>query len=212
MRTELHRLMAAESDTDLLFLHENRFVRAWAIGETITHVQAVVENLTGRAIEITIQPGTYFVASGNHQNMVTRRQYSFNLSPSATETLSIDAACMNAELPIPGGSDRFTGVKSADHRLKRFLEASQHVNPMVVQAGVWVITDNYNRHMIQKRLVTSLWEGRSAVSDADINEAAEILDSLGIRHRLSAGRRCSKCGEPFPRHTVNCANNPQSSA
>ena len=42
--------------------------------------------------------------------MVTREEHSFTLYPASTERVTIDAACINANLPIPGDQDRFYGV------------------------------------------------------------------------------------------------------
>ena len=93
---------------------------------------------------------------------------------------------MNAEAPIPGERDRFYGVARVSDDLARFLEATTDVDPMVVQAGVWALTDGYSAQDVQSRLIARDQFGhtRQAVSDAQTAEAGRILDSLGIRHNL----------------------------
>ena len=202
------------SPQDLVFLHEKGFVRAHATGQSITEIRAEVESLIDRPVGVVIKPGTYFVAQGNYQNMVTRDELSFTLDPRSTTQLSVDASCINAQLPIPGETARFEGVKRVSHTLVRFLNAAQHADPMVVQAGVWAITDKYSKRDVQERLITQDRRGNriGAVSDADVARAAEILDEVGIKHNLHHLRGpspCSRCNEPFPKHKLNCENNPR---
>ncbi len=189
-RTERLTARAAEiqEDTpyDLLFLHEKGFVRARGTGRSITEIYAQVENLIRKRLNIVIKPGTYFVSSGSHQNMVTRTEESFTIYPCTTRDLHIKASCINAEAPIPGGRDRFYGVAWVSDDLARFLEASKDADPMVVQAGVWALADGYSGHDVQSRLVAQDQFGhtRQAVSDAHIAEARRVLNRLGMRHNL----------------------------
>jgi hypothetical protein len=171
---------------DLLFLHQRGFVRARATGQSITQIHGEVENLIRKTLSVVIKPGTYFVSSGNYQNMVTRREYSFTLFPCGTQNVSISASCINAGLPIPTEKNRFYGVRRVSDDLARFLDATQNADPMVVQAGVWALTDNYTGYDIKTRLVARDQYGntRQAVSDANIAEAKRILNNLGIRQRL----------------------------
>lgn len=171
---------------DLIFLHEKGFVRAKGTGQDITMIYAVVENLIRKMLKIVVTPGTYFVSSGVHQNMVTRKEYAFELYPCSKLNLGIQAACINANSPIPGKKDRFYGVKRVSDDLTRFLEATSNSEPMVVQAGVWALTDGYSGHDVQTKLVVQDQFGnkRPAVSWAQIAEARSILNRLGIRHNL----------------------------
>ncbi len=171
---------------DLIFLHERGFVRARATGQSITDIYAKVENLIRKKLKVVVKSGTYFLSSGSHQNMVTRTEYTFTLWPCRTQHLGIQASCINASRPIPGQSDRFYGVARVSDDLARFLEATQDTDPMVIQAGVWAITDGYSARDVQTRLVARDQHGnnRQAVSDAQIAEARRILDRLGISHKL----------------------------
>ena len=175
-----------DEEYDLLFLNKKGFVRAKATGQSITDIYADVESLMRKKLRVVIKPGTYFVATGNHQNMVTKREYSFTLYPLDTENIAVGAACINADLPIPEKTDSFYGVKKVSSDLSKFLEASTHEDSMTVQAGVWALTDNYSGNDVKERLVSKDQYGNiyHAVSDYNIEQARSILNKLKIRHNL----------------------------
>ena len=171
---------------DLLFLCKQGFVRAWATGQSITRIHASVENRLRKRLRVVIRPGTYFVARGDYQNMVTRREYTIMLRPADTEDIALEAACINAGRPIPGTEARFSGVRRVSDDLARFLEAAQRSDPMTVQAGVWSITDGLSAGQVRQRLLVRANSGatRQAISEANIAEARSILNTMGIRHQL----------------------------
>ena len=177
-----------DQEYDLVFLFDRGFLRAKATGQSITRISAEVENLVRRRLRVVVSPGTYFVSSGSHQNMVTRREYKLTLSPCSSQRISLDAACINANLPIPVETHRFGGVKRVSDDLARFLEAARDADPMVVQAGVWALTDRYTKQQVQSRLVSrdGLGNTRQAISDEQVARAAQILDGLGISHGLGS--------------------------
>jgi len=189
-RAERLTALAADLDEnethDLLFLHERGFVRARGSGQSITRIYGEIENLIDRKLHVIIRPGTYFVASGNCQNMVTRREYAFTLYPTSVQNVAIDAACINADLPIPSKDNRFRGVRRVSDDLARFLEASMDADPMTVQAGIWALTDNYSGEDVKNHLYVQDRDGnrRQAVNDRNVAEARQILAQLGIRSRL----------------------------
>ena len=184
--TERAKELPSDAAHDLVELSSKGFVRARATGESITHVDAEIENRVHTRLRVVIRPGTYFIARGGHQNMVSRRETTVTLAPRTTSSVSVEASCINAGLPIPEKRHRFRGVKRVPHDLVRFLEASAHADAMVVQAGVWALTDGYTAHDVQTRLVARDRYGNihQAVSDEDVRQARRILDSLGIRHSL----------------------------
>lgn len=171
---------------DLLILHDRGFVRARATGQSITQIYGEVENLIDKSLRVVIKPGTYFVARGNHQNMVTREEYTVTLSPCSTKSVSIDASCINAGLPIPQKQARFYGVRRVSDKVARFLEASSGADAMTVQTGVWALTDNYTGEQVKRHLQVRDRYGntRQAVSDENVREARRILRDLGISNRL----------------------------
>ena len=172
---------------DLFELYSKGFVFASASGNSITSIHAEIENLVAKSLWVVIKPGTYFVARGSCQNMVTRRQASVRLEPTSTNKIWIDATCINAGRPIPSTNDRFRGVRRVSKNLSRFLNASVSADPMTVQAGVWAVTDNYTSSDVKTRLVARDRRGivtGAAVTDRNIEEARHLLKELGIRNRL----------------------------
>ena len=188
----IERLTAQAADLiegqqyDLLFLYEKGFVRAKGSGQSITKIYADVENLIRKELRVIVRPGTYFISSGSHQNMATTTEYTFTLYPCRTEHLGISAACINANRPIPGKNDRFYGVARVSDGVARFLEASKNQDPMVIQAGVWTLTDNYSRSDVINHLISKDRHGNTShpVTHDHCNKAKAILEQLGIAHRL----------------------------
>jgi len=172
---------------DLLFLHERGVVRVKGSGQSITKIYAAVENLIRKELRVVVKPGTYFVSSGGHQNMATTTEYTFTLYPCRTEHLGISAVCINANRPIPGKKDRFSGVARVSNEVARFLEASMNEDPMVIQAGVWTLTDNYSRYDVINHLISrdSLGNTSHPVTHDHCDKAKAILEKLEIPHRLS---------------------------
>jgi len=171
---------------DLVELWKLGFVLPRGTGQTITHINAEIENKTDKKLKVIITPGTYFVSTGSHQNMVTRSEHRVTLRPKTVEQIYVPASCINAGLPIPSEQDRFHGVAKVSTNLVRFLEKARYEDAMVVQAGVWALTDNYSKYDIQTKLVARMSSGRScpAVTDAQVARAKQILDGLGIPNRL----------------------------
>jgi len=178
--------LSEDQEYDLIELWNYRFVLPRATGQTITHINAQVENRTEKRLRVLVKPGTYFVSSGGHQNMVARSEHRFTLRARSTEKIYVPASCINAALPIPGAQDQFHGVAKVSNDLVRFLEKARGEDDMVVQAGVWALTDGYSKYDIQTKLVarSSSGSSRPAVSDQQVARAKRILDELGIGNRL----------------------------
>ena len=188
----LQRLTAMAADLtegstyDLLLLHDRGFIRAKATGQSITRIQAEIESLIRKKLRVVIKPGTYFVSSGNHQNMATSTEYAFTLDPCSIRRLCVDAVCINAALAIPGEKDRFKGVRRVSDDVARFLAASKGEDPMVVQAGVWTLTDQYSRSAVKQHLISRDNQGNTwhPITDDHVDRAKTILEELGIKHSL----------------------------
>jgi hypothetical protein len=171
---------------DLVSLTKRRFVRATATGQSITRISAKLENLLPKKLHVVIPPGTYFLSSGNHRNMVARKEQVITLLPLSSRQVFIDASCINAPRPIPSDSDAFNGVERTSGDLARFLLAAGDAGPMAVQAGVWALTDGYTCYDVKTHLSMRDQNGntRPAVTDSEIAEARRILKCLGIRNNL----------------------------
>jgi hypothetical protein len=183
-RGRLARL--GEEEEDIVYLSKYGFVLPRATGQSITHISAEVENLTEKSLQVVIKPGTCFLSSGSHQNMVTCQRHTFRLFQGETKRVSVPAACINAGKPIPAQKDRFRGVARVSDNLTRFLERASAEDAMVIQAGVWALTDNYSGTDVQRRLIarTSRGESCPAVSAAQVAKARQILDELQVPNRL----------------------------
>lgn len=186
------KLTAAAADIiedqqyDLLVLHKRGFVRAKGTGESITKIYADVENLIRKKLNVVVTPGTYLVSSGRHQNMAVTTEYRFTLAPCETLHCGFDAVCINADRPIPASSDYFSGVARVSDTVARFLTASKDEHPMVIQAGVWTLTDQYSRYQIINHLISRDRFGNVShpITHNHCNRAMVILDGLGISHTL----------------------------
>jgi hypothetical protein len=178
--------LSEEEEHDLVDLYKKGFVNPQARGRSITWIDAEVESLIRKRVWVVVRPGTYFRSSGAHQNMVTRTTHRFRLQPCAVVRIQVPASCINARCPIPGEHDRFRGVAKAKKDLVRFLEKAEREDPMVVQAGVWAITDDYTKADVQRKLFVRDGHGRTwaAVSDQQVARAKWILDRLRISNYL----------------------------
>ena len=183
---------------DIVELYKKGLILARGTGQSITDITAEIESRVRKPLKVSVSHGTYFVSRGNHQNMVTRRKYQFELGPLGKERIRIPASCINATRPIPSERDRFSGVARVSPDLQRFLEAVEGEDAMVAQAGIWALTDGYSRQKIQvslrSRRVTSRYgvpipgnlatdEG-PAISNIQIDRAKAILSRLDIRNNL----------------------------
>lgn len=171
---------------DIFLLQDRGIIRARATGESITEVQASIENLSGRNLTAVIPPGTYFVASGAHQNMATTAEHRIDLEALSIRRISLGAACINANLPVPNKHNSFNGIARTSRDVARFLEASQKESSMTIQAGVWAVTDGYTREQAKQHLVARTLSGLTThpITDWNCDRAKAILDKLGIRNRL----------------------------
>ena len=183
---------------DIVDLYKKGLVTAKGTGQSITDISAEIICRFKLPLKVSVPHGTYFVSRGNHQNMVTRRKYQFDLRPLGRENIRVPAACINASLPIPSEKDRFSGVARVSDNVRRFMEAAEGEDAMVIQAGVWALTDGHSRQRIQATLRTRRVSSRygvplsgsmgsdegPAISGAQIDRAKAVLDRLNIRHNL----------------------------
>lgn len=178
--------MRLDADCDLVELARRGFVAVSGSGSSITRVLGLVESRVRRGIRVVVHPGTYLVARGNFQNMVATREHRFYVGPLGSYALSVPAACIDPERPIPATGDRFSGVKRVSSNVARFMAVAEYADPMVIQAGVWALMSGSSGSDIQRRLVTvdRLGNRTAAITKGHVEAAAEILDQLGLNHRL----------------------------
>jgi hypothetical protein len=171
---------------NIVDLWRMRILTVKAKGRSITEVYVDVRNRSDCALNVFIPVGTYFRSRGAHQNMAIRKETVFAIDAGGTRFINVAATCINASRPVPGGNDSFRGVDRVTTDLERFMKEAERQPAMVVQAGVWALTDGYGRHQIKERLVTlsSRGSSRLGISDSDVDRAKIILDTLGIRSSL----------------------------
>ena len=189
-----------DGHNDIVLLYKKGILAACGTGQTITDIRAEITSRVNVPVKVSIPHGTYFISRGNHQNMVTRRKYEFVLSPMEKRNITVPASCINASLPIPGDEDRFSGVAQVSDTLRRFMEAAEPEDAMVIQAGVWAITDGYSREQMKSTLRVRRSDSRSggmfgglgsnshdagsAISDYHMDRAKKILTELKISNTL----------------------------
>jgi hypothetical protein len=171
---------------DLAFLCKNGFVVARGRGEFISSIVCEIESRVDREFVVAINQGDFFISTGKHQNMAVVVGCGFTLPPLSRQRVRLEAACLNAEAPIPGKSDRFKGIGRVSAEIATFLEASSGADWGTIQAGVWTLTDNYTAKDIQGRLIRRDRYGKRqpAIGNEQIAAARRTLVRLGIRNRL----------------------------
>jgi hypothetical protein len=195
-----------DQEYDLILLQKWGFVRVNGSGESITKIYAEFENLINKRLCAFVEIGTYFTSLGGHQNMAATTGYTITLNPLGKVGADIEAVCINANRPVPRNSDRFEGVSMVSDNVALFIkecqktyssssarggsslfdeilnESRQDEKAMVIQAGVWALTDRYSHHQIVNHL--SLKDSRGNISRPinarHIMKAAEILMKLRI--------------------------------
>jgi hypothetical protein len=172
---------------DADWLLDNHIISISAVGRTITEIDLDVQNLSDRKLKVLMPRGVYFPARGGHQNMVNTREVVFRLKPQGSKFVAVQVACLNANLEIPGADDNFHGIGRARKDVTRFIEAARNESPMVLQAGIWALTDGLNRLQLKERLVNESGPrvGRHSISDSDIDTAGLILAKLHLSTRIS---------------------------
>ena len=172
---------------DIVDLYDHFLVLPTAKGVDITRINASLRNLRDKNIGILIKPGTCFYPSeGNHQMMVSRKEIRITVKPKSVEHVEVPVSCLNASRPIPTKDNLFSGVGRVSENLNKFITNTIKEDKMVIQAGIWAITDNYSEQDIIERLIARNNHGISnrAISSSQISRARIILNSLDIRHRL----------------------------
>lgn len=185
-----HKARALDPDRyhDIVDLWSMRAVDIRGMGSSLTKLDVHVTNRLGQPVKIVVARGTAFAAAGNHQNMVVVQEHVFHLPPHSSKYFSVRVACLNAHRDIPNSRDGFRGVSKADTRVVGYIDAARNKSDMVLQAGVWAITDGLDRRALKHRLidVESLRGKGSIIDDHVVNEAAAILRRLQIPTSISS--------------------------
>jgi hypothetical protein len=126
---------------------------------TYKGVYVYIYNKLNYSIYINVPYGTWFQNSDpSHQNMLCAKNYNWYMAPGESKYYFFDAACMNAHKVTPTSNDTFTIVNydENDPLAKLVKLCNQKSLPhQVMQAAVWVLTDNYSDASISAFLDTS---------------------------------------------------------
>ncbi|NOX51308.1 MAG: hypothetical protein GXP16_12360 [Gammaproteobacteria bacterium] len=169
------------------WLVEKHIIGIKAVGHSITELNLDVQNFSERKIKVLLPRGIYFPARGGHQNMVSTREVVFRLKPGGCKFFAVQVACLNAHREIPSEQDGFGRLKRADAEVAKFIEVACNEAPMVLQAGIWALTDGLNRSELRRRLVANggVSTHRQVISDRDIDSASLHLAKLSLATQIS---------------------------
>jgi len=179
-----------------------------AEGAGLSKVSVTIKKTTQEKFKVLIPVGTYFVAKGNYQSMVSREKVIADLTVNEKVTVSVPASCANASKEVPGNGDKFDIALSPQAKdLRKLMEVIAKKNPgeVVTQVAVWIVTDNISRDKLDSRyrkfrgFAHVLDGGEPAASDKDVIEAMALVEEAGIdlkkkviyKERISAIRGLS---------------------
>ncbi len=173
---------------DLEDLLQAGAVTVTARGSGLGYVLVIVERQHSSPMRIAIPAGTYFAATGRHQDMVTTKRYVVDLTERASETISVHAACAQFSAAIPDSADGFIiAPHGATPELRRLAEVIDARSPSsrAAQVAVWALTDDPSRSELDGRSrsvpVGSIGSfGQPAADDEDLREARALLEAAGI--------------------------------
>ncbi|MBI4774386.1 MAG: outer membrane protein assembly factor BamD [Deltaproteobacteria bacterium] len=174
------------SGRDIVDALENNRVEVKTRGSGIQSVSVEIRRRVQRPLRVTIPVGTYFVAQGSSQNMVSRKGISVVLDDDEWRTLSVDAACANRPKEVPEPGDRFQ-IQLSPHQdeLKRLMPVLEEARASfgVEQAAVWIVTDDADYADLGSLVQTPLFQpsgGTRMIQEFEAARALQILDSAGI--------------------------------
>jgi|GEM_PF-1970110 len=182
-----------------------------AEGAGLSVVSVTIKKTTEEKFKVLIPVGTYFVAKGNYQSMVSREKVIEDLTVNKKVTVSVPASCANASKEVPGKGDKFNIALSPQAKdLRKLMEVIAKKNPgeVVTQVAVWIVTDNISRDKLDSRyrrfrgfapVLPFAGGGEPAASDEDVIEAMALVEEAGIdlkkkviyKERISAIRGLS---------------------
>lgn len=156
---------------------DEKKVKVGCYGKSLTQAEIRIENTSGKAYEITIQPGTKLVPSesgtqimtcvGNQTATVaaagiTTLWVSLRPQPSLlTLALPFNVACTEMAKKEPSEKTIFKIVAPNDPVLSRIaaIEDRGFMQSAMAQGRIWIYTDSATREQINKKLLPGLTDG-----------------------------------------------------
>jgi hypothetical protein len=163
-----------------------------AEGAGLSVVSVTIKRTTQEKFKVLIPVGTYFVAKGNYQSMVSREKVIADLTVNKKVTVSVPASCANASKEVPEEGDKFDIALSPQAEdLRKLMEVIAKKNPgeVVTQVAVWIVTDNISRDELDSRyrrfrgfapVLPFAGGGEPAASDEDVIKAMALVEEAGI--------------------------------
>ncbi len=155
-------------------------IRGLNIGAVVLRVRRIGRDPDPLPFNVPL--GTFFTAGNpSSQNMVSIAPRLLTLANAKWLSIAIPTACANMMRKIPKTNDRFTAGLLPDHsdlfKVIRVLHSS-NATPDVVQAAVWIITDNATFDGLGT-LVNNKTHNRTIGAD-DAARAMKLIDDAGI--------------------------------
>lgn len=148
---------------------------------TLTAIQLNLTSKSDDPLEVTILPGTIFEAQAiNVQSMVIIIEKVILLDPFETTSTSVDAACANMRLDIPGDTDKLTlrGEAPPEDLVKLLNLRKFHEETFRVQQfAIWTITDNPKR---DEYMGIGQFGFGSGPDDEEIQKIKTLFEKAGI--------------------------------
>jgi hypothetical protein len=163
-----------------------------AEGAGLSVVSVTIKKTTQEKFKVLIPVGTYFVAKGNYQSMVSRGKVIADLTVNKEFTVSVPASCANASKEVPRKGDKFDIALSPQAEdLRKLMEVIAKKNPgeVVTQVAVWIVTDDISRGTLDSRyrrfrgfapVLPFAGGGEPAASDEDVIKAMALVEEAGI--------------------------------
>jgi len=161
-----------------------------AEGAGLSTVSVTIKKTTQEKFKVLIPVGTYFVAKGNYQSMVSRGKVIADLTVDKEVSEWVPASCANASKEVPRKGDEFDIALSPEAEdLRKLMEVIAKKNPgeVVTQVAVWIVTDDISRDELDSRyrrfrgLAPVLpGGGEPAASDEDVIKAMALVEEAGI--------------------------------
>jgi hypothetical protein len=116
--------------------------------------------------------------------MVATRSMEFDLLPRQAISLSIEAACANLPLDIPGARTEFTIAQHPPQpELARVAQSLSAQAYDVRQAAVWIVTDNASFDDLGTLVTAGAYGnmgGVRVIDPEDAVRAMQIIDAAGV--------------------------------
>lgn len=165
-------------------------VEVMVSGMSIDSIKVRLHRLTRYDIGVMIPAGTLFVSRKKSvQNMVATGSKTITLDADAWFSTDVPVACTNKSRDIPCDADSFSVQASPFQKslgkLIPVLDEEKCSFP-VIQAAVWIITDNANYDGLGTLISDSEGFGSRLIKEEETAEAMYVIDKAGIDIRSKA--------------------------